>query len=167
MTAECDNAEIEVVVNNKECHRFLCEKESVSSNNIWIMLVRHKIASLDTCEGHNELIHTMAQNLFRALAEFWLDYQRCLEETWEKRWEKNVISRDLEKMFQKAIKGLKIISFIRNEMKPELILHEKYQLLEEAYDTIAYNTEDIKQKIFFRRRKGDKRYMNRTETRLG
>ena len=137
---------------DRRCHRVCCEQTAVVNNNIWIMYVRHKVGTLKTCKKHYDLIQNMTQNLFMTLAEFWYIYQRCLEETWEEHWENNMKIEDLERMFNKAIKGLRVISFLRNEMKPELMLQENYQLFEEVYETIYLNTGNIKHNIMLKQR---------------
>ena len=136
----------------RECHRTLCDLKASTSVNVWIILVGHKIASMDTCERHCELVNIMTKNLFKALADFWIEYKRCLEDSWEVKWSKHEDLENLENMFKSAVGALKIVSFLRNEMKPELIMKKKYSMFEETYETIAANTEDIKQEIFKRSR---------------
>ena len=134
------------------CHRVLCEQRPVYNNVVRIMLVRYKIGSMNTCEKHFGLMQLMTQNLFMELAKFWFNHQRCLEETWEQQWSNNIKTSDLKIMFKEAINGLKTISFIRNETKPELLLQENFQLLEEVYETIALNTRNIKNAIMVKKR---------------
>ena len=140
-------------MDDNKCHRILCNQERAGVSHVRIMLVKHMIASLYSCQTHHELIQTMCYNLFISLAEFWYKYHRCLEQTWEDAWEEAAHKIDLEEMFQIALKSIKSISFLRNEMKPELLLIEDYEMLEEAYSTISRNTESIRQKAISRRRK--------------
>ena len=140
----------------EKCHRVFCDQVQEEVCHVRIMFVKHKIASLFSCKAHHELIQMISFNFFMSLAEFWHKYQRCLEQIWEDNWEETAHELDLEVMFESALKCLKLISLLRNEMKPELILAEKHEMLEEAHSTIFQNAERIRQLVRIWRRKGHK-----------